>query len=151
MGITYQEEKLNEFLPEFKVLLEAHMAEINVLYRDGEKLDPDYNRYFKMQEAGVYILMTCRKDGELIGYIGFFIYPNIRFKNCTMAQEDLYYLKPENRQGRTGYKLFTESEKLLKKRNVKRVILSCKTFQDHSRLFDKLGYEFYEKHFTKTL
>lgn len=151
MGITYQEEKLSEFLPEFKALLEPHMAEINVLYRDGEVFDPDYNRYIKMQETGVYMMMTCRKGGELIGYIGFFIHPNIRFKNCLMAYEDLYYLKPENRQGRTGYKLFTESEKLLKKQNVKRVILSCKTFQDHSRLFNHLGYEFYEKHFTKAL
>jgi len=151
MTITYQEEKLIEFLPEFKTLLEPHMAEINVLYRDGEEFNPDYNRYFKMQEAGVYMMMTCRKDGELIGYIGFFVAPNLRFKNCLVAIEDLYYLKPENRHGRTGYKLFTESEKLLKKRNVNRVLLSCKTFQDHSRLFDYLGYEFYEKLFTKSL
>lgn len=127
------------------------MAEINVLYRDGEELKPDYNRYFKLQEAEMYFLMTCRKDGELIGYIGFFVHPNIRFRDCLMAHEDLYYLKPENRQGRTGYKLFIESERLLKKRNVDRITLSCKTFQDHSRLFDYLGYEFYEKHFTKSL
>lgn len=151
MGITYREEKLKEFLPEFKTLLEAHMAEINVLYRDGEELNPDYNRYFKMQDAGAYVMMTCRKDGALIGYIGFVVCPHLRFMGCTMAYEDLYYLKPENRQGRTGYKLFTESERLLKKRNVNRVVLSCKTFQDHSRLFDHLGYEFYEKHFTKSL
>jgi L-amino acid N-acyltransferase YncA len=151
MGITYQEERLKDILPEFKTLLEPHMAEINVLYRDGEELNPDFNRYFKMQEAGVFLLMTCRKDGDLIGYISFFIMPHIRFMSCTMAYEDLYYLKPENRHGRTGYKLFTESEQLLKKRNVNRVVLSCKTFQDHSRLFDHLGYEFYEKHFTKSL
>jgi hypothetical protein len=151
MGITYQEEKLSEFLPEFKALLEPHMAEINVLYRDGEELNPDFNRYFKMQELGFYFLMTCRKDGELIGYIGFFVHYNIRFSNCLMAFEDLYYLKPENRHGRTGYKLFTESERLLKQRDVKRIILSCKTFQDHGRLFNHLGYEFYEKHFTKSL
>ena len=151
MGITYQEEKLLGFLPEFDALLKEHMAEINVLYRDGEPFNPDYERYIKMQQADVYTLMTCRKDNKLIGYIGFFMYPNIRFKHCKMAQEDLYYLKPENRQGRTGYKLFTESEKILKQRGVKRVILSCKTFQDHSRLFEYLGYEFYEKHFTKSL
>lgn len=151
MSIIYQEEKLLTFLPEFDALLRQHMAEINVLYRDGEVFNPDYERYIKMQEFGAYCFMTCRKDGKLIGYIGFFVHHNIRFKNCLMAYEDLYYLKPENRQGRTGYKLFTESEKLLKKQNVKRVILSCKTFQDHSRLFDKLGYEFYEKHFTKSL
>lgn len=151
MAITYQEEKLIRFLPEFDALLRKHMAEINVLWRDGEVFDPDYARYIKMQEAGAYFFMTCRKDNKLIGYIGFVVVPNIRFKNCVMAYEDIYYLKPENRSGRTGYKLFTESEQLLKKRNVNRIVLSCKTFQDHSRLFDHLGYEFYEKHFTKSL
>jgi len=151
MAITYQEEKLIEFLPEFKVLLEPHMAEISLPYRDGEELDPDYNRYFKMQELGLHFLMTCRKDGELIGYIGFFVHPNIRYSKCLMAFEDLYYLKPEYRRRHIGYKLFTESERLLKKRDVKRIILSCKTFQDHSKIFEKLGYEFYEKHFTKSL
>ena len=151
MGITYQEEKLSQFLPEFKALLEPHMAEINVLYRDGVKFNPNFDRYLKMEESGVYMMMTCRKDAKLIGYIGFVVVPHIRFGDCLMAFEDLYYLKPENRQGRTGYKLFTESEQLLKKRNVNRVVLSCKTFQDHSRLFDHLGYEFYEKHFTKSL
>lgn len=151
MAITYQEEKLIKFLPEFNALLTAHMAEVNVLYRDGVEFEPDYARYIKMQEAGAYCFMTCRKDGKLIGYIGFVVVPNIRFRSCLMAYEDLYYLKPENRQGRTGYKLFTESERLLKKRNVNRIVLSCKTFQDHSRLFDHLGYEFYEKHFTKSI
>ena len=151
MGITYQEEKLSQFLPEFKALLGPHMAEINVLYRDGEELNPDFNRYFKMQELSLYFLMTCRKDQELIGYIGFFVHPNIRFPNCLMAYEDLYYIKPENRHGRVGYKLFTESERLLKQRNVTRIDIGCKTFQDHTRLFEHLGYEFYEKHFTKTI
>ena len=149
--ITYQAELINDILPEFKELLEPHMAEINVLYRDGIKLKPDFNRYFKMQETGVYFLMTCRKDKKLIGYIGVIVVPNLRFMDCTMAYEDLYYLKPENRQGRTGYKLFTEAEKFLKRGGVNRVVLSCKVFQDHSRLFDHLGYEFYEKHFTKSL
>lgn len=149
--ISYQEEKLKDCLPEFDKLLADHMAEINVLYRDGEKLNPNYDMYFKMQEAGIYMLMTCRKEQELIGYIGYFVSPNIRFKDCVVANEDLYYIKPQNRHGRIGYKLFTESEKILKGRNVNRVQLSCKTFQDHSRLFDHLGFEFYEKHFTKTL
>jgi len=149
--MIYQEEKLIEFLPEFDELLQAHMAEINVLYRDGEELKPDYIRYFRMQELNLYFLMTCRKEGKLIGYAGFFIHPNIRFPDCLMAYEDLYYIKPENRQGRTGYKLFTEAERLLKQRDVNRINLSCKTFQDHGRLFEHLGYEFYEKHFTKRI
>lgn len=151
MGITYQEEKLLKFLPEFNVLLKEHMAEINVLYRDGDELNPDYARYIKMQELNLYAMITCRKDGKLIGYAGFFVHPNIRFPKCLMAYEDLYYIKPENRQGRVGYKLFTESERLLKQRNVNRIDIGCKTFQDHSRLFEHLGYEFYEKHFTKKL
>jgi hypothetical protein len=95
--------------------------------------------------------MTCRLENELIGYIAFFLYPHMHYYDCLTAMEDLYYVQKEHRQGRVGLKLFTESEKILKNKGVNRIILSCKTHQDHTKLFEHLGYTFYEKHFTKML
>lgn len=149
--ITYQEEQIQNFLPEFDKLLKVHMDEININRRYGFEFKPNYNQYIKMQELGLCFVLTCRRDKELIGYIVFFIYPHIRFQNCVTAKEDLYYIKPEDRHGRNGYKLFTESEKLLKQRGVNQIILSTKVYQDHSKLFEHFGYEFYEKHFTKKI
>jgi hypothetical protein len=149
--ITYQEENLKDFLPEFDKLLRVHMDEININRRYGFEFKPNYAQYVKMQEIGIFFVLTCRRDKELIGYIVFSIYPNIRFQSCLVAKEDLYYIKPEDRRGRNGYKLFTESEKLLKQRGVNQIILSTKVYQDHSKLFEHFGYEFYEKHFSKKI
>ena len=147
--ITYQSEKFGDFLEEMKPILEFHYEELCV--NKKFPLNPDYSRYLKLQEIDLLSCTTCRLDNELIGYIIFFIYPHIHYMDCLIAYEDVYYVKKEHRQGRVGLKLFTESEKILKDRGVNRTILSCKTHQDHTKLFEHLGYKFYEKHFTKML
>jgi len=147
--ITYQEERLHDFLEELKPILNNHYDELSVT--KSFNLNPDYDRYLKFQDLGSFFIMTCRLDGQLIGYIAYFLYPHIHYKDCMTAMEDLYYVQKEHRQGRVGLKLFSESEKILKDKGVNRIILSCKTHQDHTRLFEHLGYHFYEKHFTKML
>ena len=86
MTITYQEEQLKDFIPEFDVLLEPHMTEINITQRFGFKFKPDYQQYIKMQEFGVLVVLTCRNDKELVGYTVFNIFPSIRFPDCKMAK-----------------------------------------------------------------
>jgi GNAT superfamily N-acetyltransferase len=114
MGITYQEEKLSEFLPEFEALLKPHMAEINVSQRLGFEFKPDYNRYVKLQDAGVFIVITCRDNEKLIGYSVMGVMPHIRYTSCKIAKEDLYYIVPEYRGKGLGKQLFIETEKVLK-------------------------------------
>lgn len=151
MAITYQEEQLKDILPEFDTLLRDHMEEISVTGKLGFEFKPDYPRYIKLQELGIFVVMTCRRDKELIGYIVFSMGAHIRYLDCKLAKEDLYYIKPDSRFGRNGYKLFTESEKLLKQRGVNQIVISTKTYQDYSRIFESLNYEFFEKHFTKKI
>jgi len=147
--IEYKEENLKDFLEEVKPILESHYDELSVT--KSFKLNPNYEHYFKLQEMNMLFCMTCRLENELIGYIAFFLYPHMHYYDCLTAMEDLYYVQKEHRQGRVGLKLFTESEKILKNKGVNRIILSCKTHQDHTKLFEHLGYTFYEKHFTKML
>lgn len=147
--ISYQEERLHNFLEEVKPILENHYEELSVT--KNFKLNPDYDSYLKMQDNGSFCALTCRLDGKLIGYIGYFTYRHMHYYDCLTAIEDLYYVQKEHRNGRVGLKLFTESEKMLKDKGVNRIILSCKTHQDHTKLFEHLGYNFYEKHFTKML
>jgi len=147
----YQEEQLKDFVSEFDELLNPHMTEINITKRYGFEFKPDYLRYIKMQEAGVLTVLTCRNDKELIGYTFFNIFNGIRFPDCKIAREDLYYIKPEFRGQGLGKKLFIETEKLLKEKGANQVIFTTKTYQDYSHIFESLGYEFYEKQFSKKL
>jgi GNAT superfamily N-acetyltransferase len=149
--ITFQEEQLKDFIPEFDALLRPHMSEINMTQRYGFEFKPNYLQYIKMQEFGATIVLTCRNDDELIGYAVFNIYPSIRYPDCKMAREDLYYIKPEFRGNGLGKRLFIEIEKFLKEKDVDQVVFTTKTYQDYSHIFESIGYEFYEKHFIKKL
>ncbi len=149
--ITFQKESLNDFITEFAALLKPHMDEINVSQRLGFVFKPDYGRYIKMQEAGIFVVVTCRDDGKLIGYSVFGMMPHIRYPDCKIAKEDLYYIIPEYRGNGIGTQLFIETEKVLKEQGVNQIIFTTKTYSDNSHLFEKLGYEFYEKAFTKRI
>ena len=149
MAITYQEEKLTDFLEEVKPILEQHYDEISVT--KNFPLSPDYVAYIQMQELGFLTCVTCRKDGVLIGYIAFFVRPHLHYLTCKTAVEDLYFVQKEHRQGMVGIKLFKKAEEILKAKGVQRIILSCKTNLDHSKIFEHLGYRFFEKHFDKLI
>jgi len=151
LEVTYQEEQLKDFVHEFDKLLKPHMAEINITQKYGFEFKPDYLKYMKLQEVGVLTVLTCRSNKELIGYTFFNIFNGIRFPDCKTAREDLYYIKPEFRGQGLGKKLFIETEKLLKEKGANQVIFTTKTYQDYSHIFESLGYEFYEKQFSKKL
>jgi GNAT superfamily N-acetyltransferase len=149
--ITYQQEQLKNFIDEFDSLLKPHMAEINVSQRLGFKYKPDYAKYIKFQELGVFVVITCRSDEKLIGYSVMSIGPHIRYEDCKIAKEDLYYIVPEYRGNGLGKQLFIETEKVLKNFGVNQIIFTTKTYSDNSHIFKKLGYEFFEKVFTKRI
>ena len=113
--------------------------------------EPDYEAYKRCAEAGMLRTITCRADGELIGYIIFFVSPHLHYKSCITATEDIYFVKKEYRKGRVGIKLFQYAEQVLKERGVQRIIMHTKVHLDNSRLFEYLGYKWTDKIFTKML
>jgi GNAT superfamily N-acetyltransferase len=151
MVITYQEEQLKDFIPEFDALLRPHMSEINMTERYGFEFKPEYKKYIKQQESGFLHVLTCRNDAELIGYMVFSVFPSIRYPDCMMSREELCYIKPEFRNKGLGKRLFVETEKLLKEKGANQVVFTTKTYKDHSYILEGLGYKFYEKHFIKKL
>jgi GNAT superfamily N-acetyltransferase len=147
--ITYQEEKYLTCLDELKQLYPEHYEELSVT--KTYNLDPDYEVYQKLADAGILKLVTARNDNELIGYIMFIITPHLHYKTCITAAEDIYFLKKEYRKGRIGIRLFQFAEQYLKNINVNRIIYGTKIHLDNSKLFEYLGYTHFEKLYTKLL
>jgi len=147
--ITYQVEEYENCIEEIKLHYKDHYEELSVT--KDFPLDPDWEAYIKLAKTGSLRVITCRKDGELIGYIYFLLHYNLHYRTMLVALEDLYYLKKEERKGRTGIKMFKFAEEYLKSAGVHRVILGTKVHQDNSRLFEYLGYTFFEKLHSKML
>jgi GNAT superfamily N-acetyltransferase len=130
-------------------LVPAHHQEVNEF---GEcALDINWPAYRRADQQGRYVLITARSGGDLIGWVGYFVYEHLRHRGSCMAREDWYYVRPEQRGQGIGRRLFELAEQTLQKRGVKRIIMSCKVRHDHTDLIESLGYQPLEKTFTRLL
>lgn len=136
-------------LPELEKLFPEHYEELSVTKE--YPLNPDYESYRMMAQAGLLRTITCRADGELIGYVVFFIRPHMHYKDCITAYEDIYFVKKEWRKGRVGIRLFKYAEQVLKERGINRIIINTKVHLDNSSLFEYLGYKHIEKMYSKLI
>jgi GNAT superfamily N-acetyltransferase len=143
LKVEHIEDIVDELLP----LAIKHHAEVNAF--PDTKLDIDWRRYSVAKHS--YRLITCRVDGKLVGWIGFFVYDHMRHKGYRIAKEDWYYVDPEYRGNGIGKGLFKYAENVLRNADVKRVMISCKVDHDHTGLIESLGYTNYEKNFTKVI
>ena len=147
--IVYEDVDGTQFKEEFMRVLPAHYEELCV--SKEFPFDPDWDAYDRFAQAGMLRTITVRNDGELIGYMAFFIQPNPHYKSCKMAYEDVYYLKAEYRKGRVGIKMFQYAEEALKKIGVNRILIHTKVHLDNSRLLEYLGYSWTDKIYAKTI
>ena len=149
MNLTYADVPPEDFIHELRDILPAHYDELCVT--KDFPLVPDYEAYGRLSVAGMLRCITCRADGELIGYAIFIVQPHLHYRTCLTAFEDIYYLKPEYRLGRTGIRLFQYAERVLRSIGVDRIIMHTKVHLDNSKLFEYLGYKHTDKLYTKIL
>lgn len=145
--ITYTTTTVQECFEEIQKLFENHYEELSVTKQ--YKLNPDYDVY--LQNSGRIRVILCKDDEAIIGYIVFFVAPHLHYKDCLMAIEDIYYLKPEYRKGTVGIKMFKYAEKHLKSLGINLIKYSTKTHLDNTKLFEYLGCKFIEKVFIKEI
>ena len=147
--IIYEDVNLMDVWEEFERIFPIHYEELCVT--KDFPLNPDFDAYKRLGENGFLRTVTCRNDGELIGYIVFFIQPHIHYRDCKTAFEDVYFVKKEYRKGRIGIKLFQYAEYALKRIGVNRIIMHTKVHMDNSKLFEYLDYKWTDKVFSKML
>ena len=148
-SIVYEDVDGFQFVDEFEKLFPLHYEELCVTKEFP--YEPDYEAYRRCAQAGMLRCITCRADGELVGYIIFFVSPHLHYKSCVTATEDIYFVKKEYRKGRIGIRLFQYAEQVRKERGVQRMVVNTKIHLDNSRLFEYLGYKMTDKVFTKML
>jgi hypothetical protein len=149
MEIEYKIANNKEVFNEVSQMFEKHYEELSAT--KGFKLNPDYDIYWEADKRNTLKTIVALKNDEIIGYIVYFVGINLHYKDCLLATEDIYYLKPEYRKGLIGPRMFVFAEKYLKSIGVNMIRYSTKTHLDNSRLFEFLGCNFVEKVYTKEL
>lgn len=149
MDIQYKIANNKEVFPKISQMFERHYEELSVT--KGFKLNPDYEIYKQADERNTLKIVIAQENDEIVGYIVYFVGINLHYKDCLLATEDIYYLKPEYRKGLIGPRMFVFAEKYLQSIGVNMIRYSTKTHLDNSRLFEFLGCNFVEKVYTKEL
>jgi GNAT superfamily N-acetyltransferase len=149
--ISFQPEHWSHFSQDASALFPLHWAELAV-NQDHIKLDCDYERYQKLDDMGMLYVLTARSESRLIGYVVCFLITHMHYKSSGMfALADMYFLLPEYRKGGCGAKMLMAMEQDLKKMGVTQAHMSCKVHQDHSKLFDRMGWKLTDYTFIKYL
>lgn len=150
MSITIQVEKWATFWPDSKDVFPLHWREL-ALYQEDFPLSIDEKKYEILDKGDFLLILTAREEGKLIGYYLWFLMPHPHYAaSGPMGMTDMYFVLPWHRGG-VGTKLFIASEAELRKRGIVKAITSCKAHQDHSALFERLGWELTDYSFSKIL
>ena len=136
----YVEPLSDKLIGEVQPLIELHYEELT-LHKQVVKLDPDWNRYKSLADQNMITIITARDKGILIGYSLFFVNSHIHYKNNIMANNDVLYLHPDYRQGRTGLKLIRKCEQVLQEQQVDKIVWHVKYAKDFRQILYRLGYE----------
>lgn len=150
MPITYQQESLVTCKDDAASLLEQHWEEI-ALNKQTILLNPDWETYYDLEDAGFLKVFTARSEGKLVGYFVVICKNHLHYKDHVFAFNDVLYLQKEYRKGFTGAKLMKFAEKCLKEDGVSVVVVNTKRHKPFDILLSWLGYNHVENVYTKLL
>lgn len=137
--LTAQPERFAPFLEEVKPLLPLHWEEL-ALDKGSVPLSPQFDEYLARDAKGMVLTVTLRDAGELVGYFVGFVAPGLHYSTCLTLHLDIFWCRPDKRDGTAGLKLFKAVEKEAKRRGVQRMFVGSKLHKDASRLFEALKY-----------
>lgn len=150
MNISFKRERGQSLIPELKRLLPLHWEEIGLNHLDVP-LDPDFDSYIAIENAGQLYVATVRDDDLLVGYWIGFVKGHLHYKSTLHAIADIYFVEKTYRKNGVGLKFFQWLEEDLKSLGVKKIFTGCKVNNDHTALFEHLGFTQSDKMFQKIL
>lgn len=140
MSLTFQHEPIESIIDEMPLLTKLHYAEIST-HKHIKKLDPDWDQFITLEEAGIARTFTARDHGNLVGYFITFTAPHIHFKGCTMSHNDAVYMHPHYR-GSRAVKFFEAAiQDLRDNTDSDMLAVHMKLHAPFRKLLTKLGFE----------
>lgn len=148
--IEFQIEPYAVLKTEIRPLLSRHWQEV-ALDQDSIALDPDWDEYDRLAALGQLHLLTARAGAELVGYFVGIVRPHLHYRTSLTAFNDVLYIAPQYRRGRTALRFFAAIEDSLRARGAQKLYLNTKTHMDFGALLAFMNYRKTETIYTKLL
>jgi len=147
--ISFQRETVDSWWNDAQPLIFDHWQELGL---DTDlKGDIAIDKLRILEANGLWLTMTARDEGKLVGYVVGLFSPHLHYQSSgPMMIVDMYYTKPEYRKG-VGAKMLAFMEQTARELNAIKIYLSCKVHRDHTKLFMLLGYKLSDFAFTKRI
>ncbi len=128
---------------ELPPLFMEHWKEL-ALNKDVIPLDPDWDKYYRLDAEGVLRVLTARlPSGQLVGYVFLMVGPHLHYKSTNWAHVDMFWTDPIIRTGWTGVRLFKAMLQGAKAMQVVNMTIATKLhFMDNrvTKLLQRLGF-----------
>lgn len=138
--IKFQTESIRVVEIEGSSILNDNYEELTI-NKQVVKLNPDWYKYQKLEQAGNLKVFTVRDSDVLIGYCIFFIDTHIHYKDLLVATNDVLYLTKAYRKGTTGIKLIKYADSTLRNIGVNKITWHIKDSLDFSPILIRIGYK----------
>jgi len=130
-------------------LIHKHWEEV-AWYKDKMELDPIWEQYQKMSDAGVLQSFIVRDEAEaIIGYALFFVVPALHYQGHLAAENDIMYIVPEHRSANLGFELLNYCRVALQSIGVSVMALKMKSDNTFHSLMHQAGFDLMEYNYTK--
>lgn len=142
--LVFQWERFSAVSRDLAPAFLRHWREV-AIFQNEVPYDPDWERMFALDRAGVLHILTARAGGVLVGYVVNLVSPNLHHLSTVWAHVEAFWLDPVHRRGWNGVKLFTENAKGLKVLGARIVTLATLPWVEAergtvSRIVKRLGY-----------
>jgi L-amino acid N-acyltransferase YncA len=104
----------------------------------------DLDQFKMLEDTGALKVVTAR-DGKLVGYVIWLLFPHLHFKGVLHAAADLYHVTKSERGKGTGRAMFEYSINFCKEIGVRRILMGEKMKYKHSKLLESFGFELTEQ------
>jgi ribosomal protein S18 acetylase RimI-like enzyme len=141
MTLTIRAEPFPD-VAELTALVGLHYDEV-AEYKDVLKLNPDYEYFRKLFDAGRLLCTVVRDDGKMIGYVGTHLtaHPNYRTQAASI---DTYFLLPSYRGQGIGSAMLAQAMGQAKEAGARFIMSRQKVKSPHIALFNSLGFKPYD-------
>lgn len=142
-GLVFACETMSECLDETKFLHADHWKETEG-YRDEQGYEPDYEQFALIERNGNFAYFTARRDGQLIGHLGYVIHKS-RHTSKRAASEDFFYFLPAERRGFVSIKFLRYVVRVLTACGCREIGMSSKLTNDIEPLLKRVGFKYVAK------
>lgn len=119
-------------------LREAHYQEL-ATDKKLMVLDPAVEIYRRIEAAGNLFVLMAYDGDEMIGYSVNILATNLHYAGLLMCQNDVLYITPSRRAGRTGIRLMDETERVAAKRGARMMLWHAKEQTALARILPRRG------------